>query len=314
MKKLALFFTCIALFFFFLSSCSDSSNPIHSQQNQISELTKGKPPKDDPEIEYVRIRDWDSPKTIPGDQVVVEYKIINAKIVDYYSIGFRYDHDCDGKYRTHYDPYVFSETINGNGNDIIEDTFIWNGTVQEDFSSDQDGYLFDQLATENPDQYLLSFSVSGRNFWAYNGQPADSQRVQINPENQVDPFWVTLVEVSSKTPAKKKDQKKYAAELLASITCSQEGFTVRGKWVQVFSPDSVGSIVHFDGCPHWTIRDDNNDGTASSCSCDLLVGLGKYRFYVKNVYSPNYSYNPWNEVQSNQWPWPAEPYAEVVVN
>ena len=291
MKKLTFFFICITFFAFLLNSCSDKPNPVMSdtQQNQTNDLVKGKPTSPKPEIAELYIDGWQNAKAIPGSDIIVHYKVINAQTVERMNLGFRYDLDGDDTYRTIFDPYVFYTTIPGNGEAEIEGDFPWNGSVLPDFSAD--GFLFDQFATANPDQYLLSFSVTGSNSWIYNGKPAEDERVLINPGKTVDPFHVTNVEISSSGPKGKK------YKLLYKVTCSESGFKGMGQWIVV-----SGAI---DCCPNVGF---STDGTTAVASENVSVTKGIYRFYVKNLYSPNFSYDPSQNVGEL-----AEPYAEIIV-
>ena len=307
MKKSQLFLIVITLLLFGFS-CQKNSNPFQSNPDDVSGEMAKKPVKDtEPEIEELYIEGWDSDKTIPRDDVIVKYKVINAKNVDYITIAFRYDHDGDDEYRLFFDPYIFHEMIPGNGEDQIIGEFPWNGRADPDFSST--GYVFDQLATES-DQYLLRFSVSGQNMWVYNGQPAEDERVRIIADPAPEgPFWVTSVSATPQPTSKKN--KKYAAELIATVTCSQNGFKGSGQWIQV---DPVTGekvpMKYYNGCPNGLLNDDDGQ-TGASPNCQLFVGPGTYRFYVRNVYHPDYSYYPSQNFQGN---WPEEPYAEVIVN
>jgi len=289
MKKLTFFFICITFFAFLLNSCSDKPNPVMSdtQQNQTNDLTKGKPSSPKPEIAELYIEGWQNVKDIPDSNMIVHYKVINAQTVEHMSLGFRYDLDGDGTYRTFFDPYVFYTTIPGNGEAVIEDDFIWDGSVMPDFSFN--GVLFDQLATANPDQYLLHFSVSGQNFWTYNGQLEEDERVLINPRNTVDSFHVTDVEITSSGPKGKKYQ------LFYKVTCSEVGFKGMGQWIAVSGTISCCPNVGF-----------STNGTVAESAESVTVTKGRYRFYVKNLYSPNFSYDPSQNVGGL-----AEPYDEI---
>jgi len=293
MKKLSFFFICVTFFAFLLNSCSDKPNPVMSdtQQNQINDLTKGKPSSPKPEIAELYIDGWQNVKDIPGSDIIVHHKVINAQTVERMNLGFRYDLDGDGTYRTIFDPYVFYTTIPGNGEAEIGGDFLWNGSVLLDFSTD--GVLFDQFATANPDQYLLSFSVTGNNSWTYNGRPAEDERVLINPGKTVEPFHVTNVEITSSAPKGKKYQ------LFYKVTCSEEGFKGMGQWIAVSGTISCCPNVGF-----------STNGTTAVTSESVSVTKSTYRFYVKNLYSPNFSYDP---SENAKWTWPEEPYAEITL-
>jgi hypothetical protein len=293
MKRITLFFICFCFCAFLLNSCSDSPNPVMSDtnKNQESVLANSKPTAPKPEISILEIIKWNEPKNIPADVITIHYKVINAQSVDYMTLAFRYDNDGDGLYRTFFDPYVYFTQIPGNGSEIIDESFNWAGNVYPEFSGN--GMLFDQFATANPDRYLFHFSVSGQNFWTYNGQPAEDERVLINPTYAVDPFHATNVEINSSGPKAKKYQ------LVGKVTCSEAGFKGMGKWEAISGTISC--------CPNVSFSSDNGN-VASTAS--VTVTKGTYRFYVKNLYSPNYSYKPDdNECQMLN----GEPFYEITI-
>ena len=128
-------------------------------------------------------------------------------------------------------------------------------------------------------------------------------RVLVDPSETVDPFYIRELQATAPEPSRAKG--KYAAQLHASVECNVPGFKVRGKWFQVLEDESLSGLL--------TIRfgDDDNDGIAETPR-SKLVYPGIYRFYVKNIYHPEYSYDPIQNTGSN-WP-DEEPYVEVIVN
>jgi hypothetical protein len=246
------------------------------------------------------------PKSIPDEDIIVHYKVTNAKAVDYIIINFVYDLNNDDSITAWFEPYVTSEKIDHDGTAEMIGDFPWNGSVSQEFSST--GILFDQLATSNPDKYLLNFSVFGRNCYATNSRKVvASQQVLINPENSVSSFWVESIQIESRTPAKKKDAKTYAKELFFYVTCSFDGteelgFKGAGKWVAV----DGGAIAC---CPNYGF--DSHGEITATHSTGILVTPGTYRFYVKDVHSPYYSYDPTNNTTDGLWP--DEPYGEITI-
>ena len=305
MKKLILILLTISFIFFMLNNCTDSSNPTitDAEQTQLHKRPSN------PEITELWIENYELEKNVPGDEIIVHYKVTNAKAVDHIIISFVYDQNNDNTFSSLFDPYVVWETIEHNGTSEISGDFLWNGKVLPDFSANPEGYLFDQLATDNPDKYLLNFSVFGRNCYATNSRyPVDgNQRVLINPTNSAPPFSVESIIIESRTPTKKKDAKTYSKELFFYVTCIFDGaenigFKGAGKWEAA----DGGTIAC---CPNYEF-DSHGDITASHTT-GILVTSGTYRFYVKDVHSPYYSYNPSGNTTDGVWP--DEPYGEITI-
>lgn len=284
---------------------------------------KGKPPKKDepPVIVSLWVENYPIP-SLPGEQVTVHYTVTDDIDIKEIYIAFLYDNNDDEFWHIVFASRVYRQTIDfpGDADTYLSGTIEWDGSVYPDYSSS--GFLFDQFATEpNPDTYLIDFWVSDENHtvrnWTSGDDPydlnvqvdPDSEIVLINPTEEVDEFHVTEVKAKAFPPSRRKG--RYAAELHAEVTCNQGGFKGRGQWVQVRN-GVEGSLTDRSGTPTVHFYDDDNNGTATTTRL-LLVGPGTYRFYVKTVYSPDYSYNPWYIEQSGKWPWPEEPNDEVVV-
>ena len=315
MKKLT--YLIVLLTFLILTglSCEQAPDLLDSQlssENDVDGLMKGKPPRDNqpPVIESLWVESPTS--TVPDANVIVNYRVTDDVDIEEITISFIYDNNDDYKYHIGFYSLVFREIIEfpGKGNTEISGQFPWNGSVHTNYSSS--GSLFDQLATPGPDTYILKFSVKAGNQIVNNSIfiPEETlvQRVEedeiafVYPRDSVDPFWVESVTADAQPTSKKN--KKYATELVVTVTCSEPGFQGMGQWVKMAGGATGGNTWGF-------LNDSDGDGK-DIANCQYFVGPGTYRFYVKNVYNPNFSYDPW---QHTLWIWPEEePYVEVFVN
>jgi hypothetical protein len=176
----------------------------------------------------------------------------------------------------------------------------WNGEV--DTMMSDDGYVFDQYMTDNPDLYLFPFTASdGRssvNNWGGTveaGPVPDEARAYITPLHTKAEFAATNIVI---VPTRHKG--KYVADLNVDVACAlldgspAIGFFGRGKWVQVYPGGVEGVPQTYSCCLEATFFDDYELGTGDGVgtASGLSVGQGTYRFYVTLMWSRNKSYRP----------------------
>ena len=171
MKKSCCILIVIAFSLFYWLSCDKASNPVQSDISSeagMTKLAKGRPPKDEPpvidllevlnpdgttantEAVPVQLPDPDNPGDNPA---IIHYKVSDDVAITEIIIEILRDNDKDNQWEVMFSERLFRETLTFDGSQkSITGYLPWCGNVYTGYSDD--GYVFDQLATENPDVYL----------------------------------------------------------------------------------------------------------------------------------------------------------------
>jgi len=326
MKKFFVFLV-ICMIFLIQTNCEKFKNPVKddvSTEQKMKEQVKpekpGKPVDDKfpPTIDEVIVLNQDdqpnlnaSPVLLPYGPAKIHYTVSDNIGITNVKISIRRDDDNDNFFKIlFYKNIKIIEKIYDGSQTTITDEILWDGSVDYTSLFSTDGFIFDEFSTPNPDVYLISFEVydgtSHTKNWISTEEllkikVADNYKIFVSPENTKSEFHIEELSPNKNDPKTKKS--KFSAELSATVICNEGGFRVNGQWVQVH-PDGEGGLSNYSGCPNCGLYDDDGDGEATSSP--ILVGSGTYRFYVRLLYHPDFSYDP-------SWNVPVETFVEVTV-
>jgi hypothetical protein len=263
--------------------------------------------------------------------VKVHYEISGPDPITNATIYIIYDDDQDGAWNISYAERVRIIQIPCDGTQrTMQADMYWNGEADPDHSAwiiNGQPYIFDRYPSGSPDWYLFQLRASDGRRYATNwrssndvGPICPSEAIaHVTPLKQ---DWPKL-HITSIQPISTPGKGKYVAALKASITCASSGgldglgFSGLGTWVQVYPDGHEGAPLVYSGslgCCSFT--DDGDPDAEATTSCTLQVGPGTYRFYVRTLYSPHYSYFLPNDCESANLPFPPRnltPYGWITV-
>lgn len=325
MKKMMIFLWALVLIVcvggcdFFSPEPIDEGNEAVSAPHSSILLKKPPKVKDDqaPVIEALWVEQAPVP-TLPGEGVKIHYRVTDNVDIGSISIRILYDPVPDNQWHVMFASRVLRVTLDFPGVQTeVESVFTWDGSVDTQFSAT--GTVFNQLAME-PDQYLFFFEVkdaSGK--FAHNMiigeeddgwiQAPEEEVILCQATEQRPAFCVTDMQAS--WVRSKKKAGKYKATLRTDISCSVPGFSGWVQWLRVEADGSLSPLdkTERDGTPNQIFTADAGSNVATPAG-DFLVGPGRYRCVLRNIYQPAASFNPWDIMAFMQGP---EPWAEVVV-
>lgn len=333
MKKLVIFITCITLTFFLLNNCSDSSNPINSQQDQLSDLSKGKPPnkgkppKDKLSIESFQIivNGTQTYNIGSGDKPIIDFKSSNTYELKYkvshpdgYSkvqVYLYYDFDSDEM--ENYSALQFASLI-------IDDTEVMSNeeysrpltdkVLGPDFNENRftsNWELMDQKATyyadpniscPDPlaDQYLIQIMV-----WYGEEVAHNESYVWLIADEGSGELYVSSINIIP-TSIKKNRNKPKATVIFLNTNNEYKNARIYYNWGgNIIGNNYTGTKVDYD-----------NDGIITVDGPDYSTrSSGEIIFTVKAIVMTDNVYNPYlHWYLLNKWEWPVvEPFGTLSV-
>ena len=319
MKKLTFFFICITFFAFLLNNCSDSPNPVMSDTHQVqtNDLVKGKPVKDKPVFEYLKI---DGKVLISNGAVgadknclidflgnkthTISYKVTSkTSYITYVHIRL----DCDFNLNNEYDGYgiepnhlvILSDSYSGQNLTTAIRDFIWDGKYMaaDEFFTGETSMLYDELATYDTtvdppipyglpqDHYCISISAGLESSAEWD--IAYSYLWILAEDAPLGEFFITEMSIGV------ENRKPVVTVRIDNDTDPNNGGVanafVRGRFTGIISEMILSEPT-------------NSDGHVSIVGSRLRKNqTGAISFIISRVRKESAVYNPWNNLVGD-WP------------